>query len=108
MLHPGDSLAVKGLLNSDMRHGRGRRRAMPVLLARLEPDHISWTDLLDRAAFALDETVAGRDDEHLPKWMNVPRRARAGLKRYGVAGGTRRCLRREQGVDPHRAGEPLG
>ena len=37
-------------LNGDVRHGRGRRGAVPVLLARREPDHVARPDFLDRAA----------------------------------------------------------
>ena len=80
MLHPVDYLAVLLLLNGDVRHASCRRRAMPVLLVRREPDHVTRTDLLDRAAFALNPAAAGRDDQGLTERMRVPCRARARLE----------------------------
>src|SRR3954463_11711238 len=61
-LHPVDGLAVELFLNGDVRHEGGGRRAVPVLLARREPDHVAGTDLLDRAALALHPAATGRDD----------------------------------------------
>ena len=43
-----------------------------------------------------------------PSGMRVPRRARARLEGDGVAGRARRRAYREQRVDPHGAGEPVG
>src|SRR4051812_36208549 len=63
VLQPVDDLAVELLLDGDMRHGRGRRGTVPMLLARWEPDHIAGMDLLDRAALPLDPAATGRDDE---------------------------------------------
>src|SRR5256885_249898 len=63
VFQPIDVLAVERLLDGDVRHGRGRCRSVPVLLARREPDHVAGTDLLDRAALPLDPAAAGRDDE---------------------------------------------
>ena len=50
LLHPVHNLAVERFLHGDMRHCRGRRRAVPVLLAGRKPDHIAGPDLLDRTA----------------------------------------------------------
>ena len=36
-----------GRLDSEMHHRRGRRRAVPVPLARLEDDRVAWQQLLD-------------------------------------------------------------
>ena len=41
LLHPVDGLAVERFLDGDVRHRRGRRRAVPVLLAGREPDHVA-------------------------------------------------------------------
>src|SRR5689334_15109382 len=54
VLHPLDRRAVQLLLDGDVAHGRRRRGAVPVLLARLGPDHVARPDLLDRPALALD------------------------------------------------------
>ena len=81
LLHPVDHLAVELFLNGDVGHGRGRRGAMPVLLAGREPDHVAGPDLLDRAALALHPAAAGRDDQRLPERMRVPGSASARLER---------------------------
>ncbi len=56
-----------------------------MLLAGLEPDHIARTDFVDRAALALGQTAAGRDDENLAERMRVPCGTSAGLERDRVA-----------------------
>src|SRR5438876_2688985 len=40
-LQPVDRLAVEPFLNRDVRHGGGWRSAVPMLLARRDPDHIA-------------------------------------------------------------------
>jgi hypothetical protein len=62
MLHPVDDLAVERFCNRDVRHRCGRSRAMPVFLARWEPDDIARPYLLNRSALALREAAAGRHD----------------------------------------------
>src|SRR5262249_24319824 len=79
--HPVHRLAVELFLDGDVRHGRGRRGAVPVLLARREPDHVARPDLLDRAAPALGQAAAGRHDQGLAQRVGVPRRPGAGLER---------------------------
>src|SRR3954466_11326923 len=41
LLQPIHVLAVNGLLDGDVGHGGGGRRAVPVLNARREPDHVA-------------------------------------------------------------------
>src|ERR687898_2500864 len=77
LFHPVDDLAVERLLNGDMRHRRRGRCAMPMLLIRRKPDHITWVDFLDRATPSLHPPAAGRDDQGLAERMGVPCRARA-------------------------------
>src|SRR5215210_3075590 len=79
LLQPVDGLTVELFLNGDVRHGRGRRRAVPVLLVRWEPDDVARPDFLDRAALALSKAEPGRHDERLPEWVRVPCRASARL-----------------------------
>src|SRR5438105_1755481 len=107
LLHPFDRLAVERLLNGDMCHGRGRRGAMPMLLASFEPDDISRADLLDLAAVALYPTAAEGDNQRLPQRVGVPRRARSRLECDRVASGARRRGGRKQRVEPYRAREPV-
>ena len=87
LFHPFNDFAVELFLNGDVRHGSGRRRAMPVLLARREPDHVSRPDFLDRAALALRPSAARRHDQRLPQRMRVPCGASARLKGDARAGG---------------------
>src|SRR5205809_3890725 len=72
LLHPVDGFAVEIFMDSNVRHGGGWRRAMPVLLARREPDHITGPDFFNRIAFALHPAAAGRDNERLTKRMCMP------------------------------------
>jgi len=108
LFQPVDHLAVLLFLYGDMRHGRGRRGTMPVLLAGREPDHVTGTDLLDRSSFPLSPPAAGHDDERLTEWMSVPRSPCAGLEGYTRALNERRIGRLKKRIDSHRACEPLG
>ena len=89
LFHPVDNLTVELFLNGDVRHGRGRRGPVPVLLARREPDHITRPDLLDWSARALDSAAASHDDEDLTERMRLPCRPRAWLESY--AGTLNKC-----------------
>lgn len=79
-----------------------------MLLAWLEPDHIAWSNGLNRAALPRHEARARRDDEGLPERVGVPRRAGAGLERDRVAGVARRGGRAEEGADPDGPGKLHG
>jgi hypothetical protein len=50
---PLDELAVELFLDGNVRHGRGCRSAVPMLLTWREPDHVARSDFLDRASPAL-------------------------------------------------------
>ena len=102
VFQPIDDLAVELFLDGDMRHGRGRRGTVPVLLARREPDHVAGMDFLDRAALPLDPAATGRDDQGLPQRMGVPRRPGPGLERDAGTGRTCRSVCLEQRVDADR------
>ena len=87
LLQPVDGFAVEPLLNGDVRHRGGRRRAVPVLFARREPDDVAGANLLDRAAPSLRQSAAGGDDERLA-------RADACATRSGRRARTSRARRR--------------
>ena len=107
LLHPVDHLAVQLFLNGDVRHGGGRRGAVPVLLAGREPDHVTGPDLLDGAAPALHPAAAGRDDQRLAERMRVPRGSRTRLERDAGAETQGRIRRLKQRIDANGAGEPV-
>lgn len=90
LLHPVDNLIVELFLNSDVRHGRGRGGAVPMLLPRCNPDHVTGPDFLNRASPALGPAATGRDDEGLPERMRMPCRPRAGFEGYAGALNDRR------------------
>ena len=50
LLHPLHSRAVAMLRNGDVRHGRVRRRAVPVLLTGGDPHDVSGSNLLNGIA----------------------------------------------------------
>jgi hypothetical protein len=109
LFHPVNHLAVEIFLNGDVRHGRGRRGAMPMLFARRKPDHVARPDFFNRAALALRPAATRRHDQGLAQRMRVPRGSGAGLKRdAGTAARAGRFPGLEQGVNAHRAGEPIG
>src|SRR4051812_31970122 len=67
VLQPIDDLAVEGLLDGDVRHRHRRARPVPVLHPGREPDHVTGSYLLDRAALLLNPAETNRDDERLPE-----------------------------------------
>src|SRR5260221_13591275 len=72
LFHPVDDLAVELFLNGNMRHGRGRRGTMPMLLAWREPDHIAGMDLLNGTAPAFDPPATARDTQGLAERLGRP------------------------------------
>src|SRR5581483_11206905 len=80
VFEPLDGLAIELLLHGDVGHRGGRRRAVPVLFTRREPDDVARPDVFDRAAPALRASRAGGHDQGLTERMRVPRGARAGLE----------------------------
>src|SRR6184192_2556148 len=81
LLHPVHGLAIEVFLNGDVRHGGGCRGAVPMLLTRRDPDHVTGPNLLDRPAPALRAARAGRHDQGLAQGVGVPGRPGAGLER---------------------------
>src|SRR5690348_637082 len=79
-LHPMDGRAVERFLDGDVAQGRGRRGAMPMLLAGRDPDHIAGANVLDRLPLTLNPAATSRDNQGLAERMRVPRRTRAGLE----------------------------
>src|SRR5579875_2544023 len=105
LLHPVNHLAILLFLNSNVRHGRGRRGAVPVLLAGLEPDHITRPNFLNRASPALSPAAACHNNQSLSERMHVPRGSRARFESDAGALNECRIGGLEKRIDPYRAGE---
>ena len=65
LLHPIDRPAVESFLNGNVCHGRGWRGPMPMFLPWGEPDHISRTNVFNRASPALCPARTSRHNERL-------------------------------------------
>src|SRR2546423_2464492 len=105
--HPLNRFSVERFLNRDVLHRIRRRRAVPMLFSRLEPDDIAGTDLFDRSTLALHPSQPKRHDQNLTEWMRVPRGPRSRFEGYSVAGGAGRCTGWIKRIDSHRARKPL-
>src|SRR5271165_7632044 len=103
LLQPGHCGAVLHLSDGDMRHGAVRRRAVPVLLARLEPDDVAGSGLLDRGAFPPHAAETGDDHQRLAERVRMPRGTRARLK--GDSGRAHPAATAEPSVGPDSPGE---
>jgi hypothetical protein len=75
VFQPVHRLAIEFFLNRDVRHRRGRRRTMPVLLAWRKPYDIAGPNLLDRPTPTLRASNAGSHDQRLTERVSVPCRA---------------------------------
>src|SRR2546421_12445772 len=80
MFEPVDRLAIELLLNGDVRHRRGGRRAMPVLFAGGKPHDVTGANLFNRSAPALGAAGPGCHDQRLAERMSVPGSACAWLE----------------------------
>src|SRR5207302_3702254 len=65
LFHPVDRLAVKAFLNGEVHHSCGWRCTVPVLLLRLEPDHVPRMNVFYWPTPALDPAAARRHDQRL-------------------------------------------
>jgi hypothetical protein len=108
VFHPLDDFPVEHLRDRDVRHRGYRRRAVPMPFAWPEPHDVTGANLFDRSAVPLHTSTTGRDDQRLPEWMCVPRRASAGFEGHGGTADARRCGSLKRGVDPHRSRKPVG
>src|SRR5664279_517390 len=107
LLHPIDNFPVQAFLDRDVRHCRGWRSAVPVLLRGREPYHISGPNLLHRSTFPLTSSASRRHDQRLPQRMRMPCRSCARLKCHARALYACRLRRLEQRIDPNRPREPI-
>ena len=108
VFHPVDGLSVEPFLNGHVRHGCRARRAVPMLFSRGKPDHVTRSNLLDRASPSLRAAAACRDDQRLSERVRVPGGPRTGLECHAGADDARRIWCAEERIDAYRAGEVLG
>ena len=66
---------------------------VPMFQTGREPNHVTGPNVLDSAAFALNPTDAGRNNQCLTQRMRVPRRPGARLKGDARPGRPRGVLR---------------
>src|SRR3954454_16426950 len=107
VLEPGHVDAVLVLVQGEVDEPARRRRAMPMLLLRRDPDRVAGADLLDRAVPCLHPPDARDDVQRLPERMGVPGGARAGLERHPHRLDPRRLGSLDDRVLPHRPGGPF-
>jgi hypothetical protein len=108
LFHPLNDFAVEIFGDGKVGHGGSGRSAMPMFFAGRKPNDIAGSDFFDRATLALRPAATGADYERLSEGMRVPCRPRARFKRHAGAGNACRIRSLEQGIDAHRAGEPIG
>ena len=76
--------AVKQFRYCEVRHAVGGGSPMPMLDPRRRPYHIAGLDLLLLATLLLNPASACSHDQNLAERMDMPRRTRARLERYGA------------------------
>jgi hypothetical protein len=99
---------VVDLEDREMGHEPVRRRAVPVLFARLEEDPVARANDLDLPAASLCEADALGDIDRLTVRVRVPRRACPGCEVDAVSAHARRARRHRYLVEVDGAGEPVG
>src|SRR5215212_719646 len=107
LFHPVGGLSVELFLNGNVRHGRGCRGAVPMLLTRREPDHVTRPYFLGWASPTLCQAVTRCHNQGLAQRVGVPCGTGARLKRDTGADRPRWIVCLEQGVNAHGAGEIL-
>jgi len=109
VLEPGGGVPLGvDIEHGEVGHESGRRRPVPVLLARLEEHAVAGTDHLGLTAAPLGEADALEDVDRLPVRVRVPGRARAGREVHAACAQPQSIQRARDGVDEDRAREPLG
>jgi hypothetical protein len=106
MLQPDDKcFALVAFLNREVRHGAVGSRAVPVLLAGLDPDRVAGMDFLDGLALELDAPHSGDDMQRLSHGMRVPCGAGAGCEGNQSSADAGGSGRGDDFVDPDCSGK---
>src|SRR5664280_2895150 len=104
-LQPRHMLAALMFLHGDVLHAVLGRGAVPVLLARRNPDRVAGTHRTDRTAPGLHVADAGGDMQSLSQRMGMPGGARARLEAHPGRAQERGIGRLDDRILPHRPGE---
>src|SRR3954468_2912356 len=104
---PVHGLAIELLLHRDVRHRRGGRGTVPVFFAGCEPHDVTWANLFDGSAPALDPARPGGHDQRLAERMGVPGGARAGLECHGRTRSSGGSGGLKQRIDTDGGGKPV-
>lgn len=99
VFQPVDDLSILLLLDGDMRHGFIRHHAVPVLLARREPDYVPGR-ICSISPFALHEATAARHDQDVAQRVSVPRGASTGFERDAGHSRPGLLVRVEERIEP--------
>ena len=94
-------------MDGDVRHRRGRRSAVPVLLPGCDAHDVARPDLLHRTAPPLHPAETGGHNQRLTERVRVPCGTGAWLERDARSVRPRRRNRVEQWIDADCSGEPI-
>src|SRR5664279_3700943 len=98
-------LAALMFLHGDVLHAVLGRGAVPMLLARRNPDRVAGAHRADRTTPGLHVADAGSDVQSLSKRMVMPGGARARLEAHPGRAQQRWIGRLDDRILPHRSGE---
>src|SRR3989441_5425387 len=108
LFHPIHGFSVELLCNRDVRHGRSRRSAVPMLLTWRAPHNLPRSNLLDRTSPTLYETGTRCDDQNLTARMRMPSCSSARFERHTRSERTLGIGRLEQRVNAYCPGKIFG
>ena len=111
LLQPRDVFAIETLLDSDVCHALGRRRAMPMLHIRRNPHDVALLDALNGPAPLANTSAAGNHNECLAQWMRMPCSACTGFEGHCSpvtrAGSSRANCESMRTAPVNRSGDPF-
>src|SRR2546427_11034706 len=103
LFHPIHCFSVELLCNRDVRHGRSRRSAVPMLLTWRAPHNVARSNLLHRTSPALQQTATGCADQNPTPLMRVPCRLSESFEGHTSSDGTFGLGRLSPRANAHRA-----
>src|SRR5215471_3442383 len=104
---PFAAVAVPQFHDRDVSHCCIRRRSVPVLDSRRNPNDVALLDLLNRSSPLLNPARACRHDQDLTEHMLMPGSPSSGLERHAPAEHVRRIAHREERLNLYGTSEAL-